>query len=55
MQRQGMNEADIKAGDAVFFNTGWGKLWMQNNDKFNSSEPGIGLEVARWCIEKKCA
>lgn len=52
MQKQGMNEADIKQGDAVFFNTGWGKLWMKNNDKFNGGEPGIGLEVARWCIEK---
>jgi F-type H+-transporting ATPase subunit a len=36
----------------VFFNTGWGKLWMKNNDKFNSGEPGIGLEVAKWCIDK---
>jgi kynurenine formamidase len=52
MQKQGLNEADIKQGDAVFFNTGWGKLWMKNNDKFNGGEPGIGLEVARWCIEK---
>ena len=24
--------SDIKPGDAVFFNTGWGKLWMKNND-----------------------
>jgi kynurenine formamidase len=52
MQKQGLNEADIKQGDAVFFNTGWGKLWMKNNDKFNGGEPGIGMEVARWCIEK---
>ena len=52
MQKQGMNEADVKEGDAVFFNTGWGKLWMKNNDKFNSGEPGIGLEIARWCVEK---
>ena len=52
MQKQGMNEADVKEGDAVFFNTGWGKLWMKNNDKFNSGEPGIGLEIARWCVDK---
>ena len=32
--------ADIKQGDAVFFNTGWGTLWMKNNDRFNSGEPG---------------
>ena len=36
----------------MFFNTGWGKLWMKNNDKFNGGEPGIGLEVAKWCIDK---
>jgi kynurenine formamidase len=52
MQKQGMNEADVKEGDAVFFNTGWGKLWMKNNDKFNGGEPGIGLEIAKWCIDK---
>ena len=52
LQKQGMNESDIKQGDAVFFNTGWGKLWMKNNDRFVAGEPGIGMEVARWCIEK---
>ena len=52
MQRQNMKEEDIKEGDAFFFNTGWGKLWMKNNDKFNSGEPGIGLEVAKWVIDK---
>lgn len=52
LQKQNMQEADIKEGDAVFFNTGWGELWMKNNDKFNAGEPGIGMEVARWCIDK---
>lgn len=55
LQKQNMQEADIKEGDAVFFNTGWGKLWLKNNDKFNSGEPGIGLEVAKWCIDKGVA
>ena len=52
LQKQGMPESDIKPGDAIFFNTGWGSLWMKNNDKFNSGEPGIGLEVAKWVIDK---
>jgi kynurenine formamidase len=52
LQRQNMQESDIKPGDAIFFNTGWGSLWMKNNDRFNSGEPGIGMEVARWVIEK---
>jgi len=55
MQKQGMTEADVKEGDAFFVNTGWGKLWKKNNDKFNSGEPGIGLEVAKWCVEKGIA
>ncbi|CAN5369305.1 cyclase family protein [soil metagenome] len=52
LQKQNMKEEDIKEGDAFFFNTGWGKLWMKNNDKYNSGEPGIGMEVAKWVIDK---
>jgi kynurenine formamidase len=52
LTKQNMNEADIQPGDGVFFNTGWGSLWMKNNDRFNSGEPGIGLEVARWLAGK---
>ncbi|TXL82155.1 cyclase family protein [Vineibacter terrae] len=52
MTKQNMKEEDIKEGDALFFNTGWGKLWMKNNDKYNSGEPGIGLEVAKWVVDK---
>jgi kynurenine formamidase len=52
LQKQNMQESDIKPGDAIFFNTGWGSLWMKNNDRFNNGEPGIGMEVARWVIEK---
>jgi kynurenine formamidase len=25
---------------------------MKNNDRFNSGEPGIGLEMARWVVDK---
>jgi len=52
LAKQNMSEGDIRPGDAIFFNTGWGTLWKKNNDKFNSGEPGIGLEVANWVIEK---
>ena len=52
LQRQNMQESDIREGDAIFFNTGWGQLWMKNNDRYNAGEPGIGLEVARWVIDK---
>jgi kynurenine formamidase len=52
LQKQNMQEADIKPGDAIFFHTGWSSLWGKNNDKYNSGEPGPGLEVASWVIEK---
>lgn len=55
LTRQNMNEADIKPGDAVFFQTGWGSLWMKNNDRYNSGEPGIGMEVAEWVVQKDLA
>ena len=25
---------------------------MKNNDRFNSGEPGIGLEIARWVVDR---
>jgi kynurenine formamidase len=53
LKKQKMDEKDIKPGDAVFFNTGWSSLWMKNNDRFNSGEPGIGVEVARWLVDKQ--
>lgn len=53
LDKQGMKADDIKPGDGVFFNTGWGKLWMKNNDRFTAGEPGIGLEVARWLVERQ--
>jgi kynurenine formamidase len=55
LDKQGLKEADIKPGDAVFFNTGWGSLWMKNNDRYNNGEPGIGLEVAGWLVQKQVA
>ncbi len=50
--RQGMQESDLKQGDAVLFNTGWGALWMKENAKYSAGCPGIGLEVARWVAER---
>lgn len=53
LQRQGVAESSIQPGDAVFFNTGFGDLWMKDNAKFNSGQPGIGVEVAEWCVQKE--
>lgn len=35
-------------GDVVVFHTGWGSLWIEDNDKFNSGCPGIGLSAAKY-------
>ena len=40
-------------GDVVLFRTGHGKLWMVDNKTYNSGEPGIGIEAARWLVKKK--
>jgi kynurenine formamidase len=53
LRQANIAESSIKSGDAVFFNTGFGDLWMKDNAKFNSGQPGIGLDVARWCVSKE--
>jgi kynurenine formamidase len=45
MKRQGVT---IGAGDAVLIHTGWGKLWMKDNAKYNSGQPGIGIPAGEW-------
>lgn len=37
----------------MLFRTGHGKLWMVDNQAYNSGEPGIGVEAAQWLIEQK--
>lgn len=46
---------DIEKGDAVLFNTGWGKFWMQDNETYLSGQPGPGMELAEWLVEKRIA
>jgi len=48
-----LTEDDLKPGDAVFFNTGWGSLWKKDNATFNGGAPGIGLAAADWLIKKQ--
>lgn len=45
----------VGEGDVVLIRTGHGKLWMQDNDTYNSGQPGIGLDAAKWLIEKNIA
>ena len=49
MKKQNLS---LQAGDAVIFNTGWGKLWGKDNAKYRSGNPGIGVKAAEWLIAK---
>ena len=41
-------KAEIRAGDIICLNTGWGRWFMKDNDRYVHSEPGLDLEAARW-------
>jgi kynurenine formamidase len=47
-----MEGIEIRAGDAVIFNTGWGQLWNVDNDTYGASEPGPGITAIKWLAEK---
>lgn len=53
MERQGLSEADIRPGDALFYHTGWGSLWKTDNAKFNSGTPGLSIAAGDWVVERK--
>jgi kynurenine formamidase len=47
-----MEDVEIHEGDAVIFNTGWGQLWMVDNDAYGTSEPGPGITAIKWLAAK---
>ncbi len=44
---------EIHAGDVVLVHTGWGSLWLADNARFAGSAPGIGLDAARYLVERE--
>jgi kynurenine formamidase len=54
LKKQGISEAGIRPGDALFFRYGWSKYWT-DPPKYNTNPPGIGLAVARWVAERKAS
>jgi kynurenine formamidase len=46
---------ELRTGDAVLFHTGWGTLWMTDNEAYLSGEPGPGLELATWLVAQQIA
>ncbi len=50
LARQGV---DIQEGDAVFFYTGHGQLWMEDNETYQASNPGPGVTAIQWLVDRK--
>ena len=46
MKRQGIKS--IERGDVVLFYTGWTKLIGKDNKRYNSGEPGLGVDGAKY-------
>lgn len=55
LQKQGFDAETISSGDVVLLHTGWGSLWGKDNARFNSGEPGIGVEAGKWLAGKGVA
>ncbi len=53
LKKQGLSETDIRPGDALFYNTGWGSLWKTDNEKFNGGTPGLSIAAGDWAVAKK--
>ena len=43
---------ELREGDAMIINTGWGHLWARDNARYVAGCPGIGVAAAEWLIAK---
>lgn len=50
LQRLGL---EVLPGDAVLFHTGWGRWWAVDNDAYVAGEPGPGMALADWLVERR--
>jgi kynurenine formamidase len=46
-------QVEVRPGDVLLLHTGWSSLWGVDDERYKSSEPGIGLGAARWCTERR--
>ena len=42
----------LERGDAVLIHTGWGRLWGVDNQRFRTTDPGIGIGAAEWLVSQ---
>jgi kynurenine formamidase len=45
----------VEPGDAVLFHTGWGRQWGVDDDAYVDGEPGPGLAVVDWLVERRAS
>lgn len=46
-------QLELEPGDAVLLHTGWADLWDADPTRYDSAEPGIVVEAARWLTERR--
>lgn len=46
---------EVGRGDAVLFHTGWGALYGADAGTYLGGEPGPGMAVAEWLVERRVA
>lgn len=52
IQAEAAAGVSIGEGDVVCIHTGWGHLFMQDNARYVSGEPGIDVDAAAWLTSK---
>ena len=52
LAKQGLSEHDFNDGDAILFRYGWSKTWS-DPAKNQGDMPGIGLEAAKWVVDRQ--
>jgi len=51
--RQGLDANALQAGDALFYHTGWGRYWKNDNAKFNACAPGLSDAAGDWVVARE--
>jgi len=46
-------QLNIRPGDVVLIHTGWGSLWLADNELFSGGEPGLGMGAAQFLVQRQ--
>jgi kynurenine formamidase len=46
-------QLEVLPGDALVLHTGWSRLWETDPTRYVAAEPGIGMDAARWCTDRR--